>query len=367
MSNTACDPRQTVCVSPCTKVAHLVKAYRFVSIMFMNVILVGALALAILSFFLPADDLIWTATNSRRYSTLINREAYYLVAHQDLDFIGHEYDDLAESGHWQVNPWTGLISRNFKGRFLNIDQYGRRQTIRTSGSTSRPPLIIWAFGGSTTFGWGLPDQYTLPSALQVELQNRVPDRTIQCVNFASPWYNSSHESALFIANLRMQKVRPHIAFFLDGYNDLMHIVYYQSESPLLSELSTAWEARILSFRTPPPWITLSPTFPPFRLASKLGWTKQCDPAYRPSETSPERAKELLSTAISNYRFNHRMIEAIGKECGVATYLFLQPVPYWTDKDRITINQPDFRAFEEDFNTQNNGDLTFNLTVHNEWT
>jgi hypothetical protein len=291
-----------------------------------------------------------------------NKDAYYFIKdRRDIDKVGSEHDKLAISGHWQVNPWTGLINRHFEGQFLNIDKYGRRRTIPPSAKHSdKPPLIIWTFGGSTMFGWGLPDQYTLPSQLQIELQGRIPERQVRCVNFGTPWFNSSHEAALFIANLRAEKEQPHIAIFLDGYNDLSHIVYYNNEAPLLNELNAAWEARISSFTMPPPWIIFSPNFPVYRLARRLGY-QRFDPAQEKKGALQEGKTERLKIAISRYQFNRKMIKMIGQEFGVATYFFLQPVPYWTDKDRVTIIQPDYRIFHENLTQNNDNDLFFDLT------
>jgi hypothetical protein len=292
----------------------------------------------------------------------LNKDAYYFIKDRDdIDQVRSEYDKLAISGHWQVNPWTGLINRHFVGRFLNIDKYGRRLTISPSAKHSdKPPLIIWAFGGSTMFGWGLPDEYTLSSQLQVNLQSRIPERQVRCVNFGTPWFNSSQEAVLFIANLRAQEEQPNIAIFLDGYNDLSHIVNYNSEAPLFNELNAVWEAWISSFRTPPPWIIFSPNFPVYRLARWLGFRRYY-PVQLKKEALQKEKTERLKIAISRYRFNRRMIRVIGQEFGVATYFFLQPVPYWTDKDRVKIIQPDYRVFHENLIQNNDNDLFFDLT------
>lgn len=344
-----------------SRLQRLGQTYQTISTLIVSTILLSTIVLVILNFLFPAEDLIWFAANSHRYSTFFNRNAYYFIKDGDIDQVGSEYDKLAISGHWQVNPWTGLINRHFEGRFLNIDQYGRRRTISPSAKQSgKPPLIIWTFGGSTMFGWGLPDQYTLPSQLQVKLQTSIPEREVRCVNFGTPWYNSSHEAALFIANLRAQKEQPDIAIFLDGYNDLSHIVYYNNEAPLFNELNAAWEARIASFTTPPPWIIFSPNFPVYRLERRLGY-QPYQPAQLKKEALQEGKTERLKIAISRYRFNRRMINVIGQEFGVATYFFLQPVPDWTDKDRVTIIQPDYRVLRENLTQNNDKDLFLDLT------
>jgi hypothetical protein len=344
-----------------SRLKRLGHAYQTISTLIVSTILISIIVFVILDFLFPAEDIFWTATHYRPYSMSFNKDAYYFIKGGDIDRVVSEYDKLAISGHWQVNPWTGLINRYFNGQFLNIDRNGVRRTISPSaGYSGKPPLIIWAFGGSTMFGWGLPDQYTLPSQLQVKLQSRIPERQVRCVNFGTPWFNSSHEAALFIANLRTQKEQPHIAIFLDGYNDLSHIVYYNNEAPLFNELNAAWEARISSFKASPPWITLSPNFPIYRLVRRLGF-RRFDPAQEKKEGLHEGKAERLKVAISRYRFNRRMIKVIGQEFGVATYFLLQPMPYWTDKNRVTITQPDYRAFHENLIRNNDNDLFFDIT------
>ena len=152
-----------------------------------------------------------------------------------------------------------------------------------------------------------------------------------------------------------------MAIFLDGYNDLSHIVVYNNDVPLLNELDAAWEARIHSFTTPPPWIILSPNLPLFRLARKLRLSHRTDPAQKIGGAPEEGKAERLQTAITRYHFNRKLIHAVGREFGVPTYFFLQPVPHWTEKDLVTINQPDFRAFDESFNQPDDGAVAFDLT------
>lgn len=78
--------------------------YQTISTLIVSTILISIIVFAILDFLFPAEDLIWTATHYRPYSTSFNKDAYYFIKDGDKDRIGSEYDKLAISGHWQVNP-----------------------------------------------------------------------------------------------------------------------------------------------------------------------------------------------------------------------------------------------------------------------
>jgi lysophospholipase L1-like esterase len=276
----------------------------------------------------------------------------------EVNLLLVEMDQWAASGHWQVHPWASLTSRHFVGRFLNIGVNGERLSRAPSTEhEGQPPLVVWFFGGSTSFGWGLSDDYTPPSQLQVALQNLVPDRQVQVVNFAVPIYASSQELALFIANLRRQK--PDIAVFLDGVNDVWFPMYADNPTPLTDPLAGAWEARIAQIIAPAsqPWLTFNVSFPPYRLARQLGIDisrLQVQPRYGVNYamqgTGATTPDEQLQFVIDQYRANRRMATVIGQEFGVATFFFLQP---WRDQF--------YTAFRENLIANNDHDHFFDVT------
>jgi lysophospholipase L1-like esterase len=259
----------------------------------------------------------------------------------EVEALLAEYDRMAAEGHWQVHPWTGLTMRPFTGTYLNIDLNGERRGAPPSGEhEDQPPLVVWAFGGSTLFGWGLADDYTPPSQLQTALQALYPDRQVQVVNFAVPIYNSSQEVALLVANLRAS--RPDIAVFLDGVNDVWFTMYANTQTSLVDHLAGVWEGHTerITLATGLPWMTFNPSFPPYRLASQLG----IDPAnlrpnyavrYAMQGTGAATPGEQLAVTIDSYRANCRMARAVSEEFGVDTYFFIQP---WNDQEYF----PSFR-------------------------
>jgi hypothetical protein len=334
--------------------------YQTIALMSFNTLVFLVVAVLFINLLVPAKNDVATNQNSdvvaigvnAVYSNYFNHYAYYLSSPDEVSATLADYDAMARAGHWMVHPWTGLTMRPFKSHYLNIDANGFRIGVPVDrGYDGKPPLVIWGFGGSTLFGWGLADEYSIPSLLQVELQKRLPDRQVKVVNLAVPIYNSSQELALFTANLRESK--PDIAFFFDGVNDLWYTLYQNTQTPLVEPLAAAWEKNTYGITHPQPenWFTVNASFPPLRLAEKFGIAVTTQPGYyiqyamrgiyRPTYD------ELVGATVHNYAANRQMADAIGSALGVKTFFFLQP--YTKDK----VDFPKFRAQLEQQTTMSN--------------
>jgi hypothetical protein len=319
-------------------------AYQTTAVIVFNTLILLVVVLVVITIFVPAKDKAAEADNGNivavgvnaPYSTYFDKDAYYLSTPDEVNAMLADYDAMARAGHWMVQPWTGLTMRPFQSHYLNIDNNGLRIGVPVNATyAGKTPLVIWAFGGSTLFGWGLADEFSIPSLLQVELQKRLPDRQVKVVSFAVPIYNSSQELALFAANLREGK--PDMAFFFDGVNDLWFTLNQNSQTPLVEPLAAVWENNTYAITHPQQegWITINPSFPALRLAQSLGIPIGQQEAvdaplqyamrglYRPTHDG------LVAAAVHNYASNRQMADAIGTALGVKTFFFLQPYP--TDK------------------------------------
>lgn len=107
---------------------------------------------------------------------------------------------------------AGFLHEQTTSKFVNINQYG----IRSNGDPSRPIQKMqgatWVFGGSTTFGLGVPDHQTIPAYLEQILGTPV-------FNLAVRGHGSTMENRLFRYYLRAG-YRPARAIFLDGINEV---------------------------------------------------------------------------------------------------------------------------------------------------
>lgn len=323
--------------------------YQTIAVLSLNTLIFSLIALWVIDWFLPepprvdpqraADAPLAEGLVPRYYSGGINPNAFRYSPIEVIYQMGLEFDVYASLGHWQVNPWTGLTLRPFRGRYLNIDNNGYRITPPPDPAfAALPPLTIWAFGGSTVFGQSLPDNSTLPAALQRTLQPFYPDRHVIVKNFGIPWYFSSQELALFTQHLRLESAPPDIALFLDGLNEIYALTRYNNQTPLIRQLAGAWEAEIARITNPfaEPWLSFNPSFPPSRLAQQLGIgapveTGDINKQYAYADGLSLRFDDdPIVFAAEQYTRNQRMGLALAAEFGVSAYYVWQPLRFWRD-------------------------------------
>ena len=97
----------------------------------------------------------------------------------------------------QWEPYTYYTRKPFSGSYLNIDAHGWR---RTWNLPATQPVEIYMFGGSTTFGIGARDDYTIPSILSKMLAQVFPGQ-IQVTNYGRPGFVSTQEMILLLREL----------------------------------------------------------------------------------------------------------------------------------------------------------------------
>lgn len=122
---------------------------------------------------------------------------------------------------FKYEAYTQFSERPFEGEFVNVSDEG----IRSNGTFQVwPPdqdkLNIFVFGGSTTFGYGVTDNETIPSRLQyytAQYNNRVV-----VYNFGRGFYYSTQEKIL-LELLISENINCDIAIFLDGLNEFIHL------------------------------------------------------------------------------------------------------------------------------------------------
>jgi len=123
---------------------------------------------------------------------------------------------------WKQRPFsyeafTQFKERKFTGRYVNVDQNGFRVS-KDQGVWPPDPenYNVFLFGGSTTFGYGVPDHQTIASYLQESLQDKMGSQ-VKVYNFGRGFYYWFQERILFERLLTSGYV-PHMVIFIDGLN-----------------------------------------------------------------------------------------------------------------------------------------------------
>jgi hypothetical protein len=154
-----------------------------------------------------------------RYSIKQLLKAYPGWSANDLDAL----ENPVWSGmRFAYDPITQFRVLPMTSKYLNVEANGFRR-----GATSLPwppdkaAFNVFVFGGSTTFGTGVPDWDTIPSALQGALREGTNSRTVNVYNMGRPGFSSTGEMLIFISLLG-QDIIPDEAVFIDGLNDSLN-------------------------------------------------------------------------------------------------------------------------------------------------
>ncbi len=186
-------------------------------------------------------------------------------------------------------PFAQFSEQAYAGRFVNVSEHGFRHSAhQRPWPPSAEALNVWILGGSTTFGYGLRDEETIPSFLGATLAAAIPERPVAVYNFGQAYYFSSQELALFYRLLSSPVERPDIVVFIDGINE--HLA-----EPFYSQALRAFMAT------------------PYRA-----------PYLQPQATSIASAEET----VRRYVRNRELIAAWCRAWGIVPLFVWQPSPVW---------------------------------------
>ena len=263
---------------------------------------------------------IMVANRPEKVLTPLNRwgmdkvlKAYPGWSQEDVKTLMTEM--FKRSGHeFEYEPFTTFRETPFHGRYVNVDPAGFRVSKDQAPWPPRPEAFnVFLFGGSTTFGYGVPDNQTIASYLgECGWANNSRDR-LTIYNFGRGAYFSSQELILFQQLLTAGFV-PQVAVFIDGLNDfayangeprfaeeLRRFMNGQSGSSPLENVPVIWAAHWLRHR----------------------WTK---PASHKFIDYGDPA--VLQVIIDRWLANKRMIELVAEGFGVRTVFVWQPTPMY---------------------------------------
>jgi hypothetical protein len=295
---------------------RLRRAYTGVAIFWLNatlVFLVANAGVAVIHSFTDEPDVEESATRlffTREMATMF----------RDLGPAELEQLQRESVGRLVYEPYTEFAEQPFRGRFVNVVEHGFRQS-RDQGPWPPDPAYynVFLFGGSTSFGVGVPDDHTIASVLQPIL-GRVEGREARVYNFGRSGYYSTQERILF-EQLLTRGFVPDAAVFIDGLNDFAH----PDDRPLNGD----WlEYCMKRFRTSgqtdyTPCLDLVPLTRTVRHALRiLGRHVPGVAEAAPPYDDPVAADRV----IQRYARNKRHIEAVAATWGIRPVFVWQPVP-----------------------------------------
>ncbi|MDQ3907575.1 MAG: SGNH/GDSL hydrolase family protein, partial [Acidobacteriota bacterium] len=274
--------------------------------------------------------------------------------YSDPTWVNNYQEEFNRSKVAQWRPYVYWRRMPYRGSYINVDADGIRLTASTevAGTESRTPLKVFMFGGSTMWGTGARDAYTIPSVVERELRQR--GVAAEVVNFGESGYVSTQEVITLL--LQLQKGRlPDIVIFYDGVNDL-YSAYQQRTAGLpqnefnrerefdLSQPDKFRQRTSIDLRDA---ATKSSTV---RLANgllrKAGVRRATTASdYSPLDSPAPESEALARDVIAAYKGNMEVVKALGEHYHFKYFFYWQPTIF--QKTRLTAYEAGQQAQAQD--------------------
>jgi hypothetical protein len=224
--------------------------------------------------------------------------------------------------HWRVRP--------FFGEFINVDANGLRHTWNPEACASREGGSredVYFFGGSTVWGTGARDDYTLPSRLSAMLATGADPPLVCVTNFGQPGFVSSQELITLLMELR-GGARPDVVVFYDGDNDAF--AAFQEGVAGLAQNEDHRRAEFNLSRSPGELLRRSA----MALLGRSALYRMAD-GLRARISGPRPAAgarraewaQLARSVVATYEWNVRLVEDLARLRGFRARFYWQPLVF----------------------------------------
>lgn len=236
------------------------------------------------------------------------------------EWAGAYFDEFGElESTWQ--PLLGMVRDDYNGKHINIRD--RARATYTSPGTGESAVKVHFYGGSTAWGTGQRDLYTIPSHLsRLAEQSGVP---VEVENYGQSGWVIWQELAL-LQQLLSEGNIPDVAIFYNGYNEVGQQMQELSSSPSYPR------AGQLKERLEPPAFTSSFT----NLARQYGEYSMIvrivnliRPQSGTADSAPELTEARARNAVDVHARAVNVIEHLAESYGFEAVFLWQPSAYTT--------------------------------------
>jgi hypothetical protein len=237
-------------------------------------------------------------------------------------------DFYGQSLNWYTyQPWVQFADAPYRSPHLNVlwDEAGilRRRTANPPNPDKLPEILVWTFGGSTTFGYYVADAENWPSNLSQILNERARQEHlrvhIRVENYGRAAYEPNQEAILLWSLLRSGQ-RPSLVIFMDGVNTGEEYDY-PMETMGTSQIFQLMQGEGLSHW---PWATILRDIPMVRLGRFL--RKKIRGSKAPPPVIPD--DQMVRWIANRFKDNWRLAGALCHRYGIELMPCLQPSAYY---------------------------------------
>ncbi len=257
----------------------------------------------------------------RPASDLIPAERLVAV-NPDQSWVKEYIRELKEALQEDWHSYVYWRLRPYHAEYVNIDDKGIRRTWNASISPTANQLRIFMFGGSTMWGWGARDDFTIPSLVSKKLNRQAADH-VWVMNLGETGYVTTQEVITLMLELRRGNV-PDIAVFYDGVNDSWAAFQSGVAGVPQNEINRIVEFNLrdrLNWRGG--FVGRLALFRLSRGIARSSTAQLSGGTTRRSFLSPSLANDVVDVYLENVR----LVNALAREYGFRAVFFWQPSIY----------------------------------------
>ena len=249
-----------------------------------------------------------------------------LPNYQGHDWAAKHFTEFSDQ-NYQYRSFLGWRRYPYSGETINIDDRGVRRTVDQTPNDAKKTIFF--FGGSTTWGTGVSDEFTIPS----QFASMTDD--YRAVNYGEAAWNA-HQSLEMLIKLLQEGERPDIVVFYDGVND----VKYKCRTKH-SWYSHSWEDRYVPrFELYDSVFSFDYVLGPLRMLANGIKSKfkgmfggEVETTYN-CHMDQEKAERIAAALVQDWTIAQLVVESYGGRF----YAFLQPVSYFSETKLDRIHQ-----------------------------
>jgi lysophospholipase L1-like esterase len=252
------------------------------------------------------------------------------------------WKEFVQSNKVIYHPYVLWRRAPYHGELVSINEDGVRRTLHTQCDDKT--FTIWMFGDSVMWGFGAPDEETIPSLIAANYEKA--GRRVCIVNYGEKGWSSTQEVIGLIEQLKHASRKPDIVLFYDGESDLFSLYQngradvhtnYETFKKFLDNWSAGRKAGFSYFNQTNTYRLLD------RIAAKIA-------SHRNKDETPAAGPDLeaLSGAVvHNYLQNMDIVELLAKQYAFRPIFMWYPDMIVGHKELTTYEQEVLRMSEND--------------------
>lgn len=213
--------------------------------------------------------------------------------------------------YWRVQP--------YQGNHINVDKEGLRRTWNSVPAPSREQRKIFILGGSTLWGMGARDEFTIPSLVSKRLDQMGVHTWVTNLGEIG-WVNTQEVIAL-ILELQQGNV-PDVVVFYGGFNDVYSAYQNRTAGLPQNERHRVAEFNLISSGDLRPIVLHRLAL--YRWSERVAAGIRRSRGQRFSEGNAASTDSLVNAIVDIYVRNIELVEALSGRYRFKAYFFWQP-------------------------------------------